>query len=336
LGKIYQALEKSNTANPDTAQQRDISPAAEETAPEDHGPLPAGKKAAPVNHGASADRQNTALNKPAGNTRNRAQDQEADQGQEPDQQKTRDKPARTASRKSVDDPDLVIPNNIDKSLVTVFTPHSIESEQFRMLKNNILFPEKGLPPKNIMLTSPSPGEGKTFVAANLAAAIAQNIDEYVLLMDCDLRSPHVHKIFGLDDPPGLSEYLSRAQPLSSLLVKTFLEKLTLLPSGTIPPNPSELLSSEQMRRLLSEVKARYSDRYVIIDTPPPYLTSETNALARHVDGIILVVRQGKTRKKEIENIIDIYGKGKIIGVVQNFAQKKPGYGYGYHKFGYGG
>ena len=298
MGKIYQALEKSNTANPETAQQRHIPPAEKETAPAVHAPPLPGKKAAPVNHGTPAGRQHMA-------------------------------------QKFFDDPDLVIPDNIDKSLVTVYTPHSIESEQFRMLKNNILFPEKGLPPKNIMVTSASPGEGKTFVATNLAATIAQNIDEYVLLIDCDLRAPFVHKVFGLNNPPGLSEYLSRAQPLSSLLVKTFLEKLTILPSGTIPSNPSELLSSEQMRRLLSEVKARYSDRYVIIDTPPPYLTSETNALARHVDGIILVVSQGKTRKKEIENIIDIYGKEKIIGVVQNFAQKKPGYGYGYHKYGYG-
>jgi exopolysaccharide/PEP-CTERM locus tyrosine autokinase len=327
LGKIYQALEKANTADPETGRQENMPPAGEDIVPPDHGPLPDDEKAAPVNHGSPAGRQGAALKNPAGSARDRQQ--------EPPQGKTQDSPARAASRKIFDDPDLVIPDNIHKSLVTVFTPHAIESEQFRMLKNNILFPEKGLPPKNIMVTSASPGEGKTFVAANLAATIAQNIDEYVLLMDCDLRSPHVHKMFGLTNPPGLSEYLSQARPLSSLLVKTFLEKLTLLPSGTIPPNPSELLSSEQMRRLLSEVKTRYSDRYVIIDTPPPYLTSETNALARHVDGIILVVRQGKTRKKEIENILEIYGREKIIGVVQNFAQKKPGYGYGYHKYGYG-
>lgn len=330
MGKIYQALEKSNTANPETEMQR-TSPAAEEdTAPANHGPLPVGEKAAPANHGDPAGRQNAALQKQAGRSRNQEH-----RDQEQRKQNTPDRPAHAASLNYLDDPDLVIPDNVDKSLVTVFTPHSIESEQFRMLKNNILFPEKGLPPKNIMVTSASPGEGKTFVATNLAATIAQNIDEYVLLIDCDLRAPFVDKVFGLNNLPGLSEYLSQARPLSSLLVKTFLEKLTILPSGSIPPNPSELLSSEQMRRLLSEVKTRYNDRYVIIDTPPPYLTSETNALARHVDGIILVVRQGKTRKKEIENIIEIYGKEKIIGVVQNFAQKKPGYGYGYHKYGYG-
>ncbi len=224
---------------------------------------------------------------------------------------------------------------MDSSLVTLTRPNSLESEQFRLLKNNILFPEKGTPPRSIMITSASPGEGKSFVAANLAVSIAQNIDEHVLLMDCDLRSPKIHSIFNLPGQPGLSEYLSKAKPLSSLLVKTFINKLTILPAGTIPKNPSELLSSEQMRRLVHEVRLRYSDRYIIIDTPPPYITSETSALVRQVDGVIMVVRHGKTRKKDVQDIIDIYGKEKIIGVVQNFAKKRPGYGYGYYKHGYG-
>ena len=131
MGKIYQALEKSNTANPETAQQRNISPAEEDTAPEDHGFRPAGEKAAPVNHGTPAGRENAALKKQTGRSRDKKQGQE----------NTPDRPAHAASLKFFDDPDLVIPDTIHKSLVTVFTPHSIESEQFRMLKNNILFPE---------------------------------------------------------------------------------------------------------------------------------------------------------------------------------------------------
>ena len=228
--------------------------------------------------------------------------------------------------------------NIDPMLVTGLKPQSVEAEQFRRLKNNILFPEKGNPPRCIMITATAPGEGKSFVAANLAISIAQNIDEHVLLLDCDLRSPSIDAMFGFDHIQGLSEYLSEAKPLSSLLVKTFLNKLTLLPSGKIPPNPSELLSSEQMRRLIHEVKLRYTDRYIIIDTPPPYLTSETNAISRQVDGIIIVIKQGKTQKKDVLNLIDIYGKEKILGVVYNFAKKKTGYGYGKHgygKYGYG-
>ncbi len=223
---------------------------------------------------------------------------------------------------------------IDPVLVTGLEPQSIEAEQFRLLKNNILFPEKGNPPKSIMITSFSPSEGKSFIVANLAISIAQNIDEYVLLLDCDLRSPSIHSMFGLPDGPGLSEYLSEDKPLSCFMVKTFLDKLTILPAGGISANPSELLSSDRMKRLIHEIKSRYSDRYILFDTPPPHLTSETNAISRQVDGIVIVIQHGKTRKKDVLALIDIYGKEKILGVVCNFARKKIGYGYGYG-YGYG-
>lgn len=224
---------------------------------------------------------------------------------------------------------------IHRTLITVKDPESVEAEQFRLMKNNILFPEKGIPPKSLMVTSSSPNEGKSFVAANLAISMAQSIDEYVLLMDCDLRSPTIHKTFGLPETGGLSEHLTQAKPLSSLMLRTFIDKLTILPAGSLPSNPSELLSSELMRRLIKEVTLRYSDRYIIIDAPPPYMTSEASALARQVDAIILVIRHGKTRKKDVENIISMYGKEKIFGVVHNFAEKRPGYGHGYYKYGYG-
>jgi len=228
-----------------------------------------------------------------------------------------------------------ISRRTNPALVTVAHPHSPASEQFRLLKNNILFPEKGNPPKTIMVTSASPHEGKSFVAANLAVSIAQGIDEYVLLMDCDLRAPTIHTFFGFEGKEGgLSDYLTNTIPLPSVLKKASVNKLTVLTAGQIPSNPSELLSSDQMRRLLHEVKLRYNDRYIIIDTPPPYITSETNAIARFVDGIILVVRQGKTRIKEVADILDIYGSEKVLGVVMNFSRKTIGYGYGYHKIGH--
>jgi exopolysaccharide/PEP-CTERM locus tyrosine autokinase len=225
---------------------------------------------------------------------------------------------------------------INPVLITASNPHSTASEQFRLLKNNILFPEKGNPPKTIMVTSASPHEGKSFVAANLAVSIAQSIDEHVLLIDCDLRAPTIHTFFGFEnEEQGLSDYLTDKKPLSSVLKKASVNKLTILTAGQIPSNPSELLSSDQMRRLLHEVKLRYNDRYIIIDTSPPYITSETNAIARFVDGIILVIRQGKTRTKEIADILDIYGREKVLGVVTNFSKKKIGYGYGYNKIGHG-
>ncbi len=233
-------------------------------------------------------------------------------------------------------PKIGAPKPDNEKLITISEPYSPLSEQFRILKNNILFPESGYPPRTIMITSASPSEGKSFVSANLACIMAQSVDEYVLLVDCDLRKPTIHSLFGYTDrdTKGLSDHLSDNISLQSVLKRTTLNKLTLLPAGKIPKNPSELISSEQMRRMLHEVKLRYNDRYIIIDTPPPYITSETNAIARHVDAIVIVVKHGKTRLKEVEDIIDIFGKEKIIGVVKNFSLKSFGYGYGYNKYGY--
>ncbi len=237
------------------------------------------------------------------------------------------------------DYDVHFPEAIDSGLVTVLKPYCFEAEQFRQVKTSILFPENGLPARTIMITSPSPDEGKSFVSANLAISMAQSIDEYVLLMDCDLRSPSINIMFGMDDPEikGLSEYLANEIPLTEALHKTFIKKLTILPSGRIPENPAELLSSEHMRNLVAEVRGRYSDRYILIDTPPPYLTAETNAIARHVDGIILVIRHGRTKIKDVQDIIDIYGREKILGVIRNFSKKTfgsgyPRYGDKYHRY----
>ncbi|SMC50543.1 exopolysaccharide/PEP-CTERM locus tyrosine autokinase [Desulfocicer vacuolatum DSM 3385] len=214
------------------------------------------------------------------------------------------------------------------SLIAYNKPHSPEAEQFRMLKTAILFPDKGEPPRTIMITSSTSGEGKSFVAANLAVSMANSIDEYVLLMDCDLRRPTIHKIFGLpDNTPGLSEYLTQGVPLSHVLKKIMLNKLTILPCGAPPPNPSELISSEQMKKMLKEVKSRYQDRYIIIDAPPPHLTAEANALARQVDAIIIVVKIGYSKKNALKDLVDAYGKEKILGVVKNYADKTNKYTY---------
>lgn len=246
---------------------------------------------------------------------------------------SRKTPQESQTRETPADEHFAIPESIHPALVTLLKPHSLEAEQFRLLKNNILFPETGDPPRSIMITSPSPCEGKSFVAANLAVSIARSIDEHVLLMDCDLRSPTLHTLFGSPEAMGLSDHLGRAVPLAELLRKTLINKLTLLPAGSVPPNPSELLSSEQMRNLLQEVKTRYTDRYVIIDTPPPNLTSETNAIARVVDGIVIVIRYGKTTRKQVETLIDIYGRKKILGVIKNFSKNPVLSRYPYSHYG---
>jgi capsular exopolysaccharide synthesis family protein len=207
---------------------------------------------------------------------------------------------------------------IDASLVAYHNPGSVESEIFKILRTNILFPKTGDPPRVILVTSALPGDGKSFVAANLAISIAQGIEEHVLIMDCDLRRSSIHERFGFDGRlPGLSDYLSRKRPLASLLLKTAVDKLTILPSGPQPPNPAELLSSPAMRALLEEARDRYKDRYIILDSPPPQITAETTALAKYVDAILLVIKHEATPKALISDLVEQLGTDKVLGVVLN-------------------
>jgi len=228
---------------------------------------------------------------------------------------------------------LVIKENVSPNLVTYLNPQSLESEMFKILRGNILFPAKGTPPRSILVTSALPGEGKSFVSTNLAVSIAQNINEHVLLVDGDIRKPSVHGYLGLEETPGLAEYIAGGRDLSELLLKTDIKKLTVLPGGKPPHNPSELLSSRKMSEFLKEVKGRYSDRYIIIDSPPPQLTAETSAIARQVDGIIIVVKYGSTPQGLVEELVDTLGKDKIIGCVMNWFDLRLSTYYGYGKYG---
>ena len=222
--------------------------------------------------------------------------------------------------------------DVNKNMVSLLEPQSFEAEQFKHLRTNILFPVSGNPPRSIMVTSAVPGEGKSFVASNLAVSIAQNIDQHVLLMDCDMRKASVHSNFGFDEVEGMSEYLSKETSLSSLLLKTDINKLTILPGGKPPNNPAELMSSNKMSELLKEVTSRYSDRYIIIDSPPPHLTSETSIVARQVDGILLVVKAGSTSREMVEELLEMMGKEKVLGVVVNWFDMSSMKSYGYGKY----
>ena len=224
-------------------------------------------------------------------------------------------------------------DRIDPHLVTYHSPSSVEAEIFKILRTNILFPKTGEPPRSIMVTSAIPGDGKSFVAANLAISIAQGIEEHVLLMDCDMRRSSIHTRFGFNDEvAGLSDYLANKKPLESLLKKTVVDKLTILPGGAMPQNPSELLSSQAMKELLKETKSRYSDRYIIVDSPPPQLTAETTALANYIDAIILVVKYGSTPKDLIRDLLEKLGREKVIGVVMNGYRVPTTERYGYGKY----
>ncbi len=225
------------------------------------------------------------------------------------------------------------PEAIDRTLVTLLNPQSEEAEQFKILRTNILYPVSGAPPRTILVTSAAPGEGKSFVAANLAVSIAMNINRYVLLIDADLRKPDLHRRFGYGETPGLADYLERGTPLPRFLLKTAVGKLTLLPAGRPPANPAELISSERMAGLLEEVASRYKDRLIVVDAPPLAVAAESGVLARQVDGILVVVRHGKTRREEMQNLLSRVQQEKLLGCFINGIERKAARYYGYYSYG---
>jgi exopolysaccharide/PEP-CTERM locus tyrosine autokinase len=223
-----------------------------------------------------------------------------------------------------------IHDGFDQNLITFHSPNSVEAEIFKVLRTNLLFPSEGKPPKSILVTSALPGDGKSFVSANLAISLAMGVEDHVLLMDADIRNPSIDLMFRIGNVQGLSDYLTVGSNVAENLVKTAINKLTILPAGRPPHNPTELLTSQKMKTLLDEVKNRYDDRYIIVDSAPPALASETAAIAKYVDGILIVIKAGKTPKKEIDGIVEQLGQEKILGVVLNYSDQasKKYYGYG--------
>jgi protein-tyrosine kinase len=229
--------------------------------------------------------------------------------------------------------EIISQGNYDPRLVVVTAPDSYEAENFKLLRAQIMFAKDHKRPKTIMVTSATPGDGKTFVAANLAVSIASGIDEHVLLVDCDLRRPDIHKMFGISVSKGLHEHLEQGTNLEDLLIKTKINKLTLLPAGHPPHNPSELLASGAMISFLEEIRDRYDDRIIILDTAPSQVLAEANVLSNFVDGIVFVIRAEKTPKELISKAITALGKDKIFGIVFNgYSQEQKAYGKYYRKY----
>jgi capsular exopolysaccharide synthesis family protein len=185
-----------------------------------------------------------------------------------------------------------------------------------------------------MVTSAQPWDGKSTVAVNLAINIAQGINEYVILADCDLRRPSLDTSLGLNASEGIREYLEEGTSVAPYLMKTPVKKLTLLPAGKPPSKPSELLSSEKMRLLLQELKNRYEDRYLILDCTPAQFGAETMLLASMVDSVLLVVRAGRTNKDMLLEAIDNIGRERILGLIFNACDEIPK-GYSYYNRYYG-
>lgn len=206
----------------------------------------------------------------------------------------------------------------DDRLVQAVNFSGEAAESFRVLRSKILMPQDGRPaPRTIMVASVLPKEGKSFICGNLGIALAQGVDQYALLVDCDLRLPSLASIFGLANHYGLADYLKDNKDLADLIQKTPMEKLSILTSGVPPANPAELLGSNRMHELISQLSRRYPDRFVIFDSPPLKAASESMTLAQVVDGVILVVRHGVSSRALIEQAMADIGKEKLLGVVFN-------------------
>lgn len=203
-----------------------------------------------------------------------------------------------------------------RTLITVTAPHSLISEQFKTLRTNIEFTSPDKKIRSIVITSPSPSEGKSTTAANLAVVYAQT-GKRILLIDADMRKPTMHYTFSIRNNRGLSTVLTNQSHIKDSINKTGVPGLDLLSCGPIPTNPAELLSSNAMTSLLEYLKEKYD--MIIIDSPPILSVTDSQILANKCDGSILVLKAGNTNKdsalKAKEKIIS--SNSKLIGVVLN-------------------
>lgn len=210
------------------------------------------------------------------------------------------------------------------------------TEAYRVIRTSIQFAQVGKELKTLAFTSCTPNEGKSMTVANLAVVLTQ-AGKSVLLLDCDMRNPTVHKNFGLSNKLGLSSCISMGTALSDAVQKTSIEGLYALTGGVIPPNPSELLGSEQMKNVLQRAKEQYD--YVLIDTPPVMPVTDALIVSSFVDGMILVIASAEVKvemARDVKKQLQQAG-ANILGVVLNKVRSEHhGYGYGYYYYGHEG
>jgi capsular exopolysaccharide synthesis family protein len=219
-------------------------------------------------------------------------------------------------------------------------------EAYKTARTNIIFSVAGAANdscKVIAVTSANPGEGKTTSCINLAITFAQT-GARVLLIDGDLRKPRIHQYLGVVKSEGLSTVLSKQKKFDEVVYKSIRESLDVVASGSIPPNPAELLSSDAMGALIDKLKTQYD--YIFFDTPPVTVVTDAAALSKYVDGLVLIVREGYTNHESIEHAINLLtiAEAKILGFFVNDieasssgygAYRSKGYGYKYgYRYGY--
>jgi polysaccharide biosynthesis transport protein len=215
-------------------------------------------------------------------------------------------------------------------LINYFYPKLAISEHYRTIRTSFLLSHANRPPRTIVFTSSMPQEGKTSTIVNIAVSFSQ-LQQRVLVIECDLRKPRFHQIFGLPRTRGLSSYLTGRLPLKEAIEKTSLENIWVLPCGPIPPNPAELLNSTKMRDMMTEVREVFD--IVLIDTPPVLAVIDPIIVASLADSVVLVVHANKIPRKSFMNSVQELKRNnaKIIGVVFNGV---PSSGHKYYYRGY--
>lgn len=205
-------------------------------------------------------------------------------------------------------------------LVTVNNPNTLAAEEYRKLKSVIVKMTKEESFLNmLMVTSSVGGEGKSLTALNLALSLAQEFDHTVLLVDADIRKPSLHSFLGIENSLGLTDCILDGADVSDALIRTGIGKLSFLPAGRTVPNPTEVFTSQRMREFFLEMKNRYLDRYIIIDTPPVLPFAETRSLSAIVDGVVLVAKEGLVTLNNIEETMAYIKGAPMLGIVYNEA-----------------
>jgi capsular exopolysaccharide synthesis family protein len=225
---------------------------------------------------------------------------------------------------------------VDPALCSHSRPRSVEAEAYRAVRTALYFNTRGKTHKVIQITSPESADGKTALASNLAVSIAQS-GKTVILIDADFRRPRLHKIFGIANQVGLSSVINGTTSLANAIQESGVPGLVILPSGAMPPNPAELLTSPRFEELLDAIRRDYD--FVLIDTPPLLPVTDACVVAPRVDGVLLTIRISKNRRPQTERAKELLDALQVstLGVVVNAVDRSFGYGsyYRYYQsYGY--
>jgi polysaccharide biosynthesis transport protein len=203
---------------------------------------------------------------------------------------------------------------LDARLVAVSAPNSTAAEQYRALRTRLARADEIGPSTIILVTSPTHGDGKSLTAANLGLTMAQESHRRICVVDANLRNPSQHQLFGLVQSPGLSDVLEGRATIEQVMVALDEYSLSIVPSGAVPAHPAELLGTAGMRRLLQMLRSSFD--CVIVDAPGAAPLADVGVLAPLVDGVLVVVRAGKTAKPAIHDTVASLD-GRVLGVVLN-------------------